>query len=171
MTRIIVQCMLPGSPDSLRDGATRSLERLQATCGKQELAPTNLEERCPACSTPIPLADLITATCPNGHIWGTPCPFFIPAAAKFSRSTDSDSAHVFFRVVRCSITSVILSTPMLRTCVGCTRKALLPPTQTLNSASGRPQMLPEASRCWVAEELLAACPRCLFCGNAFTRIL
>jgi general transcription factor 3C protein 4 len=72
-------------------------------------------------------------------------------------------------VVRCSITTFILATPRVRTCVGCSRKAFLPlsrrdPATTAN-------WLPEAGRGWVVEELLEAVNRCLFCGNSFVSVL
>ncbi|KAI0794108.1 transcription factor IIIC subunit delta N-term-domain-containing protein [Fomes fomentarius] len=62
---------------------------------------TSLCEPCPACSSPIPLdpSGADSAVCPRGHVWA-----------------------------RCCITSLLLATPAVRTCVGCSRKALLPPS-------------------------------------------
>ncbi|PIL25172.1 hypothetical protein GSI_13061 [Ganoderma sinense ZZ0214-1] len=60
----------------------------------------SLDEPCPACGASVPLVPSETenAMCTNGHVWA-----------------------------RCCITSFLLSTPMVRTCVGCSRKALLAP--------------------------------------------
>ncbi|TFK90124.1 hypothetical protein K466DRAFT_638963 [Polyporus arcularius HHB13444] len=59
-----------------------------------------MDELCPACNSTIPLQsmDAESAVCTNGHVWA-----------------------------RCCVTSFLLATPMVRTCVGCGRKALLPP--------------------------------------------
>ena len=73
------------------------------------------------------------------------------------------------RAARCSITSFILATPMVRTCVGCTRKAFLPPGHP--SAAERPAWLPPAAQSWVVEALLGAVRRCLFCGNSFVSLI
>jgi hypothetical protein len=69
---------------------------------------------------------------------------------------------------RCSVTSFILSTPKVRTCLGCTRKALLPPSP---DAAMSDRLLLVAARSWVVEELLHATRRCLFCGNRFVTII
>jgi Putative zinc-finger of transcription factor IIIC complex len=76
---------------------------------------------------------------------------------------------------RCSVTSFILSTPMVRTCIGCSRKAFLPSPEPSNGAeSDGPHSgvgLPAVARSWVVEELLGAVHRCLFCGNSFVSVL
>lgn len=69
-------------------------------------------------------------------------------------------------VGRCSITSFVLATPSVRTCVGCARKALLPVSAT---APGTRLPLPVQS--WVVQELLEATDRCLFCGNTFVTLV
>lgn len=69
---------------------------------------------------------------------------------------------------RCSVTSFILSTSMVRTCIGCSRKALLPVSQ---SSAVDDNWLPTAARSWVVKELLEAVQRCLFCGNSFVAIV
>jgi general transcription factor 3C protein 4 len=88
---------------------------------------------------------------------------------------------LMLRIARCSITSFILATPMARTCVGCKRKAFLPPA--LRRATDADAMavdgeleedvghLPDAARSWVVKELLRAVCKCLFCGNSFTSLL
>ncbi|KAI0048739.1 hypothetical protein FA95DRAFT_1517013 [Auriscalpium vulgare] len=122
----------------------------------------SLEEKCPACGVPIPLEDISIAKCLNGHTWS-----------------------------RCSITSFVLATPMVRTCIGCTRKAFVPPLRTAASGdnvgtlgeaeavsgtrSQKPDAalahLPSAARSWIVQELLQAVRRCLFCGNALIAMI
>lgn len=72
-------------------------------------------------------------------------------------------------VARCSITTFILSTPWVRTCIGCSRKAFLP--LSMRSSPEQPSWLPTVARGWVVEELLEAVCRCLYCNNTFVRIL
>ena len=81
--------------------------------------------------------------------------------------TVHDSA--FAPLGRCSVTSFILSTAMVRRCVGCHRKALLP--LSCNLSPDIEDWLPQLAKSWVVEELLEAVARCLFCGNAFTNVL
>ena len=66
-------------------------------------------------------------------------------------------------LARCAVTTFILSTPWVRTCVGCSRKAFLPPSVH--------KELPTVAQAWVVEELLEAVHRCLFCNNGFVSIL
>ncbi|KIP09279.1 hypothetical protein PHLGIDRAFT_505344 [Phlebiopsis gigantea 11061_1 CR5-6] len=97
-----------------------------------------LDEQCPACHAAVPLSDITTATCAAGHVWA-----------------------------RCSVTSFILSTPMVRTCVGCKRKAFLAPPAGASS----PSWLPPSARSWIVEELLHAARRCFFCGCSFVSLV
>ena len=56
---------------------------------------------------------------------------------------------------------------MVRTCIGCSRKALLPvPCSAVDE-----NWLPVAARSWIVKELLEAVQRCLFCGNSFVGIV
>jgi len=114
------------------DSSTGNSENVQGIVGV-------LDEICPACGLVIPLEDVTSAKCKNGHFWQ-----------------------------RCSVTTFILSTPWIRTCVGCCRKAFLPPS-ALDGDKG--QELPTIARGWVVEELLEAVKKCLFCGNGFVGIL
>ncbi|GLB40900.1 putative transcription factor IIIC subunit delta N-term [Lyophyllum shimeji] len=128
--RMVVQSMLPGSPPDLSaEGENLQAVSQAAVFPDPSLAPvTNIfNELCPACRVEVPLQDITTATCSNGHTWA-----------------------------RCSITTFILSTPFVRTCVGCSRKAFLP-----LSASALPAQnwLPDTARGWVVEELLEAVHR------------
>ena len=57
---------------------------------------------------------------------------------------------------------------MVRTCIGCSRKALLPVSQSLDKDDS---WMPVAARSWIVKELLEAVERCLFCGNSFVGIV
>ncbi|EDR10144.1 uncharacterized protein LACBIDRAFT_318182 [Laccaria bicolor S238N-H82] len=138
--RMVVQSLLPGSPPDLSQEG-RDLAALVEGLTSNPSSPISneLNEVCPACKVEVPLQDITTAVCPNGHTWA-----------------------------RCSITTFILSTPRVRTCVGCSRKAFLPV-----SAPNSPDhsWLPPTARGWVVEELLEAVHRCLFCNNSFVSVL
>ncbi|KAI0086304.1 putative zinc-finger of transcription factor IIIC complex-domain-containing protein [Irpex rosettiformis] len=102
-----------------------------------------LQESCPACHALIPFTDHNSAVCSNGHHW-----------------------------LRCSITSYVLSTPMVRTCTSCTRKAFLPPPVSGDSGPGfTTPWLPIAARSWLVEDLLYAVRRCWYCENNFVTLV
>ena len=116
-----------------------------------------VQELCPACCSEVLIGSATTnGACANGHQWGKFMQLwflFSEAAAHLNRP-DSPG--------RCSITSFLLSTPHLRTCVGCSRKALLP------AASSPANVIqPEQARSWVVQAFLEASIWCLFCGNNF----
>ncbi|EGN93775.1 hypothetical protein SERLA73DRAFT_172058 [Serpula lacrymans var. lacrymans S7.3] len=136
--RIVVQSLLPGSPLDLSAEAQRLSASVSANVAVDPTT-AGLHELCPACHVEVPLQDITAAICPNGHTWA-----------------------------RCSVTSFILSTPVVRTCIGCSRKALLSPSQSSSSGS---DWLPVAARSWIVTELLEAVQRCLFCGNSFVCIV
>ncbi|KAF9449875.1 hypothetical protein P691DRAFT_727240 [Macrolepiota fuliginosa MF-IS2] len=142
--RTVMQSLLPGSPPYLSAEAQALSQRVQARIPIQHSKtgdPTHeAVERCPACGVVVQLQDITVANCANGHRWP-----------------------------RCSITTFILSTPSVRTCIGCSRKAFLP----LSSRTSPEQLnwLPQLARGWVVEELLEAVQRCLFCNNSFVRVL
>ncbi|KAJ3555131.1 hypothetical protein NM688_g2748 [Phlebia brevispora] len=139
--RVVVQALLPGTPADVAEEAQSLSKLVQSAVPPDFDVTTNtlgLDELCPACHAKVALHDITTATCPNGHVWA-----------------------------RCSITSFILSTPMVRTCIGCGRKALLPP----QSESPRRNVLPPAARSWLVEELLDAVQKCFFCGNSFVTLV
>ncbi|KZT09847.1 uncharacterized protein LAESUDRAFT_721997 [Laetiporus sulphureus 93-53] len=96
-------------------------------------------ELCPACHAQVPLQDSSSAECANGHTW-----------------------------VRCSITSYILATPMVRTCVGCGRKAFLPLSQTTTGQNWVPAAVRDS---WLAADVLDATRRCLTCGSNFVTLV
>ncbi|KAJ8588488.1 hypothetical protein M405DRAFT_740181 [Rhizopogon salebrosus TDB-379] len=133
--REVVQSLLPGSPQDLADEA-QALSDTLTTSFAIDPAVTGLHELCPACHAEVPLQDITGATCPNGHTWA-----------------------------RCTITSFILSTSKVRTCIGCSRKALLPLPVSDES------WLPLAARSWIVRDLLESVQRCLFCGNSFVEIV
>ncbi|KAF9244208.1 transcription factor IIIC subunit delta N-term-domain-containing protein [Melanogaster broomeanus] len=132
--RVVVQSRLAGSPLDLSSEAEALSNKVNETIAIDPKI-AGLHELCPACHIEVPLEDVTRATCPNGHSWA-----------------------------RCSVTSFILSTSMVRTCIGCSRKALLPVSQ---SSATDESWLPIAARSWVVKELLEAVQRCLFCGNSF----
>ncbi|KAI5121645.1 hypothetical protein M0805_001172 [Coniferiporia weirii] len=169
LMRIIVQSLLEGSPPDLTAQAHALNEAAKAKFHSAAPDAFGLIEPCPACHTPIALENLLNAVCPLGHVWA-----------------------------RCSITSFVLATPLVRTCVGCTRKAFLAPSSHMRGpeaggnvlpgvASGvredplttsasvtalsAAMFMPEAGRSWVVDELLEAVRCCLYCGNRFVRIL
>jgi len=151
--RVVIRCLLPGMPLALVEAAQNLSKRATektAINGTGNPNDHDVEEYCPACGLVVPLTDITTATCPNGHVWS-----------------------------RCSITSFILSTQAVRTCVGCARKAFSPsnPSRLPRASSDVEQSnrsvshLPAAAQSWVVEELLMATHRCLFCGNKFVSLI
>lgn len=134
--REVVQSLLPGSPQDLADEAQALSDALTASSFAIDPTVAALHEHCPACHAEVPLHDITRATCPNGHAWA-----------------------------RCTITSFILSTSNVRTCIGCSRKALLP------FAASDESQLPVAAQSWIVRDLLEAVQRCLFCGNSFVEIV
>ncbi|KAA1468914.1 hypothetical protein DENSPDRAFT_834407 [Dentipellis sp. KUC8613] len=142
--RVVVQSLLAGSPPELQAEAQALSSAVAAVATGQNPevseATMGLEEKCPACGVSVPLHDMYNAVCSNGHVWS-----------------------------RCSITSFILSTPMVRTCIGCTRKAFLPSVPKTHDAGA--DWLPPAARSWIVQELLQAVRRCLFCGNSFVSVV
>ncbi|ETW79260.1 hypothetical protein HETIRDRAFT_478665 [Heterobasidion irregulare TC 32-1] len=142
LLRVVLQSLLPGTPEDLSTEAHQLSNTVNALLppGNDQEGSSGLEETCPACGIEVALDNIASARCANGHMWA-----------------------------RCSITSFILATPMVRTCVGCTRKAFLPPGHP--SVAERPAWLPPAAQSWVVEALLGAVRRCLFCGNSFVSLI
>ncbi|KAI1793486.1 transcription factor IIIC subunit delta N-term-domain-containing protein [Ganoderma leucocontextum] len=114
--RIIHQTATTGAPPALAKEAEMLLALLARSAPHPEpihasatsTAPVDSpDEPCPACGASVPLSSSETegAVCANGHVWA-----------------------------RCCITSYLLATPMVRTCVGCSRKAFLPPPSPLPGA-------------------------------------
>ncbi|KAJ3807069.1 transcription factor IIIC subunit delta N-term-domain-containing protein [Lentinula aff. lateritia] len=160
--RLILQSSLPSSsPSSISSSSPPSPEDLSLIAEGQKLLEAvnrvlpqghtnnylSLSETCPACGVQVPFQNIINAACENGHTWS-----------------------------RCSITTFILSTAHVRTCIGCMRKAFWPPAleefrgqeKNLFTKHSSPHVVSES---WFVEELLEAVHRCLFCGNAFVSVL
>ncbi|KAH9962694.1 putative zinc-finger of transcription factor IIIC complex-domain-containing protein [Russula dissimulans] len=144
--RIVIQCMLPGAPPELSVGAQHLADKVTTlfrSAGLEE-ASSGLGELCPACGVEVPLTDIVVAACSNGHRWP-----------------------------RCSVTSFILSTTKVQTCLGCARKAFLPAARSRYQQESGTKLIPgtenieAAKHGWVVQELLKAVRRCLFCGNNF----
>lgn len=72
--RVVVQCMLPGTPQGLSAEAETLAEKITLSFPSSGGAKDGLLEKCPACSVEIPLADTASAVCSNGHRW---CEAFI----------------------------------------------------------------------------------------------
>ncbi|KAK7435518.1 hypothetical protein VKT23_019640 [Stygiomarasmius scandens] len=142
--RMVVQSLLEGSPPDLstEGKALSEIVSNKFDGDNQSSGYQNLNELCPACKVEVRLDNITTATCTNGHTWS-----------------------------RCSVTTFILSTPHVRTCVGCTRKAFLPPSSIVGHSTEEHTIMPPGARGWFVEDLLEAVHRCLFCGNSFVSVL
>ncbi|EPT00974.1 hypothetical protein FOMPIDRAFT_1121318 [Fomitopsis schrenkii] len=97
----------------------------------------NQYEPCPACQAPIPFHNAAAAECPHGHVWA-----------------------------RCSVTSYIIATPLVRACVSCNCKAFIPTQQPAD-----PLISGNVRDSWLAADTLTAARRCLRCGNNFVMLL
>ena len=69
LVRIIVQCLLPGRPESLQTDAKKLMSTLEPMFSGTSPDMSKLTETCPACLEEIPLEDLHAAICPNKHMW------------------------------------------------------------------------------------------------------
>ncbi|KAH9943814.1 transcription factor IIIC subunit delta N-term-domain-containing protein [Amylocystis lapponica] len=145
--RVIAQASLPGIPADLMREAEYLAVLMDSVDGTSGIG--GIDELCPACHAPVPLEDIATAECPNGHVWGG------WNCKKFTRGIMSSSP-----AARCSVTSFILTTPMTQN--------IPPPSQ----ASAPQNWLPQAVRhSWLVQDLLDAARRCFLCGNSFVAIL
>ncbi|KAJ7249546.1 transcription factor IIIC subunit delta N-term-domain-containing protein [Mycena haematopus] len=138
--RIALQASLPSVTTDLRSDADTLLNRLASnTFSREAYEKQAMEETCPACGLVVYLESGHEGSCSRGHSWG-----------------------------RCSVTTFLLSTPNVRTCVGCTRKAFLPLSS--RSSTSAFEWLPPSAQSWLVEEFLESVSRCLFCGNTFSSI-
>jgi general transcription factor 3C protein 4 len=195
--RVAIQCMLQDIPQELSTEAQTLANKVTTSFPPIEHQGVSggLEELCPACGVEVPLTDIAVAVCSNGHKWCES--LMIPDTPR----RHADSSLIPRRAVsampsssaRCSVTSFILSTTMVRTCVGCARKAFLPTTRPLYQQDQRGELIQgegvtertvtstvgesgvestgTTGRGWVVQELLTAVRRCLFCGNNFTVLI
>src|SRR6266404_1579097 len=120
--RIVIQCALPGKPQELSVEARKLADKVTSLFPTSEGAPGGLLEQCPACGVGIPLSDTASAVCSNGHRW---CEVFKTFGVCLPLTPLVTSA-------RCSVTSFILAGTMVRTCLGCARKAFLPAARPLH---------------------------------------
>lgn len=153
LRRVILQSRSDGQSQVLQSKALE-LERLLQTMPIAGEHP--LEEICPACKTEVPFRDIRTAVCQNGHPWSESQP--LKPWNNFIHRPCGTSA-------RCWVTTLILATSQVRTCLGCARKAF-PPVQL--SSGGHPSMISESQ---LMAGVLQAATRCLFCGNRFVYLL
>lgn len=68
--RIVVQGLLPGLPPDLSLEAQNLSVNLHATVPGVDHSGIGLQELCPACNVEVPLVDITSALCANGHAWG-----------------------------------------------------------------------------------------------------
>lgn len=69
--RLVIQCMLPGAANDLSVEAqslTNKVTTLFPPAAHDGIS-SGLHEPCPACGVEVPLTDIATAACSNGHKW------------------------------------------------------------------------------------------------------
>ncbi|OJT11221.1 hypothetical protein TRAPUB_12265 [Trametes pubescens] len=141
--RTVLLATMPGTPSALAKEAGELLSQLLPTADTDPSrlgVEDSINELCPACHASIPLQDADNAVCPNGHVWA-----------------------------RCCVTSLLLATPSVRTCVGCARKAFLHASAHDEAGSS---VLPNSARgSRLLRDLLDASRRCPFCGNNFVALV
>jgi len=138
-SRVVARCRTPNKPDWLQNLATKLFDALTST-DKASSRTNDLHQNCPACGVPVEQQDETLVKCISGHVWAL-----------------------------CSITQSILCNERVRTCSGCGRKALLPPSQSPAEAP-----IPTRSqngKNGLFEEALEAARSCLYCGNRFIRLI
>ncbi|EDR05691.1 uncharacterized protein LACBIDRAFT_329590 [Laccaria bicolor S238N-H82] len=155
-SRVAEQASLPGRfPELVEEVQQLSDAINNFKCSLDQEHVDKVQELCPACCSEVLMGSATTnGTCANGHQWGKLMQLWSLHAEAHLNGPDLPG--------RCSITSFLLSTPHLRTCVGCSRKALLP------AASSPANVIqPEQARSWVVQAFLEASTWCLLCGNNF----
>lgn len=143
--RVIYLSSLADSPPSLQCAARDLMDAIGAVqppfINDMRLRrEVAMTEPCPACGEELDTTATTRSVCPNGHLWDC-----------------------------CTVTSFIMATPMVRSCIGCKRKSFLPLSR--QSRQAVPNWLPLIAQSWVVEELLEASRRCLYCGNNFVSIV
>ena len=81
VSRMVVQSLLPGSPPDLSEegrNLSNLVQHLVETGISTKDTPSfdiasQLSEVCPACGVQVPLKDITTAVCGNGHSWRVSC--------------------------------------------------------------------------------------------------
>lgn len=112
-----------------------------------------VSEPCPACKEPVSMETTARPACIKGHTWGE----FDRLVQLYNLIPLEDT---------CVVSSFIMATPFVRSCIGCKRKAFLPLSMRSTFKVGS-NWLPTIAQSWIVEELLEAVTRCLYCGNSF----
>jgi hypothetical protein len=68
---MVVQALLPGTPEFLSTEANQLKQLIDTSTLPFQPDINIFSEKCPACSVEIPLTDINSAKCTNGHVWGT----------------------------------------------------------------------------------------------------
>jgi general transcription factor 3C polypeptide 4 len=76
--RVVIQCMLPGTPQELSAEAEILAKKVTSSFPPVEHEGVSDGELCPACGVEVPLTDIAEAICSNGHRW---CKFMIKSDA------------------------------------------------------------------------------------------
>ncbi|KIK07830.1 hypothetical protein K443DRAFT_128926 [Laccaria amethystina LaAM-08-1] len=157
-SRVAEQASLPGRfPELIEEVKQLSDAINNFKCSLDQEHIDKVQELCPACCSEVVMGNTTTnGACANGHQWGKLMQFWFLLTKTVAHLSRPDLPG------RCSITSFLLSTPHLRTCIGCSRKALLP-----TASSPANDIQPEQARSWVVQAFLEASIWCLFCGNNF----
>ena len=95
LMRVIVQSLLAGSPEDLTTEAHALSEATKTKFASVAPEAFGLTETCPACRSTIPLENLLTAACPNGHAWGKPMLLFISYGTAHCNKTSAVFDHFF----------------------------------------------------------------------------
>jgi hypothetical protein len=69
--RVVIQCMLPGTPQELSAEAETLANKVTSSFPpvEHEGVSDGLQELCPACGVEVTLTDIAEAICSNGHRW------------------------------------------------------------------------------------------------------
>ncbi|KAI0642097.1 putative zinc-finger of transcription factor IIIC complex-domain-containing protein [Trametes meyenii] len=140
---VLLAVTLGGFAELVQEAEALSRQFPRAPNSGNQDGQDHLDELCPACHASIPLQDAESAVCVNGHVWA-----------------------------RCCATALLLTTPNVRTCVGCTRKAFLAAPTSEGAPVHDSGWLPNSARgSCVLRDLLEATRRCPFCGNNFVTLV
>lgn len=71
MLRVVIQCMLPDTPQELSSEAETLANKVTSYFPpiEHEGVSGGFQEVCPACGVEVPLTDIAEAICSNGHRW------------------------------------------------------------------------------------------------------
>jgi hypothetical protein len=74
---MVAQSSLPGCLPELRTEAKDLFAKVEACVGVDNAVPGDMDELCPACHVVVPLQNITSAMCTNGHAWGTSLPCYL----------------------------------------------------------------------------------------------